>query len=80
MKNVAWFFKDNRFTSRSPQIQKIIRDALEGRITKSEFVDRYAEAPYSGVGKPCKRRGAKPAMWAAERLEKKFGYFWKDYN
>lgn len=75
------------FTDRSPDIQKLHLDAFSGKIAnKSEFIERFIAAKrkpgakskkwYKGHLIPRNRRSVKYAFAEAERLEKKFGYFW----
>ena len=70
------FLKSDHILLRNPAIQNLMREALIGKITKSEFVEKYTEVPR---GKRNRRtnRTVKTAMWNADMLEREFGWIWK---
>lgn len=71
-------FNHNAYKSRSPAVQKLMRLAFAGKITKSQFMDGFLVAPHepkikmNGKGK----RNLRQAMHEADMLEKKFGFIW----
>lgn len=60
---------------RSPEVQNIFSRAIDGELTKSQFVDEFMAAPHLGRNHR-KAKGAKNAMFHADALERAFGWCW----
>ena len=60
---------------RSPEIQKLFSDAIDGKVSKSAFVEAYITLPHVGRNKK-KGRHPKQAVFHADLIERHFGWCW----
>ena len=61
---------------RSPEVQELFSRAIDGELSKSQFVDDYMAAPHLGRNHK-KAKGAKNAVYHADLLERHFGWIWR---
>ena len=62
---------------RSHEVQSIFSRAIDGEMTKIQFVDEFMAAPHLGRNHR-KAKGAKNAMFHADKLEREFGWIWSE--
>ena len=77
--------KSNWYEKRSPEVKKLLDDALGGKLTKSEFLDKYLVLPRKRKHRIYKNhkvsyniRNINCAYREAILLEKRHGWLWRD--
>jgi hypothetical protein len=73
MKNKEDFMSINAV--HNPIVLSLFSRAIDGEMTKSEFVDAFCAAPHRGRNRR-KAKSAKQGVWHAENIEKHFGWVW----
>ena len=63
---------------RSSELQGVLRSALDGKMTKSQFVDAYILTPSVSMNRKNRRKHHQPkqAMYHADVIERYFGWVW----